>query len=95
LPKKSGLISQLIRAGFMGRAGLIFLARRADFLNFTVTFFRESVTIFLAECDYFIEPVLLFSRPVVTALQTVCFYYDSFLQMIINQSVIVKYQVAE
>jgi hypothetical protein len=95
LTKKSGLISRLIRAGFIGRAGLIFLTNRADFLNFTVTFSRESVTIFLATCYYFLEPVLLFSRPVVTALQTVCFYYDSFLQMIINQYVIVKYHLAE
>jgi hypothetical protein len=45
------------RAGFPPRAGLIFLASRADFPNFAVTPFQKSVTIFSANCNYFLGQV--------------------------------------
>jgi hypothetical protein len=75
LIEKSGLIFLLIRAGFMGYAGLIFLTNRADFLNFTVTFSRESVTIFLAGCYYFLQNLLLFSRLDVTIFCKICYSF--------------------
>jgi hypothetical protein len=68
LLEKLGQDFLLSRAGFAPRAGLIFLANRADFLNFTVTFSRESVTIFSATCYYFLQNLLLFFQPDVTAL---------------------------
>jgi hypothetical protein len=95
LLEKSGQDFLSSKAGFPPRAGLIFLARRADFPNFTVTPFQKSVTVFSAMCDYFLGHVLLFSRTVVTALQTVCFYYAIFPQAVINQAVIVKYSAGE
>jgi hypothetical protein len=65
--RKSALIFPLIRAGLICRLGLIFSVRRADFPNFiAVTFSRESVTIFSANCDYFLGPVLLLFRMTVT-----------------------------
>jgi hypothetical protein len=88
--EKSGQDFLSSRAGFLGRAGLIFLTRRADFPNFAVTPFPKSVTVFSANCDYFLEQLLLFSRLDVTALQTVCFYCTCFVQTVINQSVIGK-----
>jgi hypothetical protein len=57
LREKSGLICLPNRAGFPSRAGLIFLARRADFPNFTVTVTPKIVTIFSADCCYFLGQV--------------------------------------
>jgi hypothetical protein len=57
LGKKSGQDFLSSRAGFPPRAGLIFLARKADFPNFSVTLAPKSVTVFSASCCYFLSQV--------------------------------------